>query len=95
MWWEVHLEVLGLRWVLWVINRRWVTDMDTVFGRIGILGCRIVHCSVVRGVNNRDRTTSRHDRVDRGSWVESGQQTARQSVGSGEMLEGRKKGRCR
>jgi hypothetical protein len=94
---EIPLDVLGLRCVVRVIDRRCVADVDAVFGREGILGSRIVHCSVGCGVNKRERRTSRHDRVDRVSRVEGGQQAARRLgwVGCREVFGGRKKGGCK
>jgi hypothetical protein len=48
---EIPVEMLRLRCVLRVMDWGLVADMNAVFGREGILGSRIVHCSAERVVD--------------------------------------------
>ena len=48
---EIPVEMLWLRCVLRVMDWGLVADMNAVFGREGILGSRIVHCSAERVVD--------------------------------------------
>jgi hypothetical protein len=48
---EMPVEMLWLRCGLWVMDWALVADMNAMFGREGILGSRIVHCSVERVVD--------------------------------------------